>query len=70
MAHVSEELLDFLDVINTSSCGGHPPAQTQLQLDVSTSQEEQIVLQMLTDVIDWTTAQDSLSTVNIPVFQL
>ena len=64
MSYISEELIDFLDVINTLS-GGDCPPPTQPQLDVSTSKEERIVLQTLKDVISWAVTQESLSTVSI-----
>lgn len=56
--------MDFLDVIKTHSSGNCPPP-TQPQLDVSTSEEERIVLQTLKDVISWAEAQESLSKVSI-----
>ena len=64
MSYISEELIDFLDVIDTLS-GGDCPPPTQPQLDVSTSKEERIVLQTLKDVISWAVTQESLSTVSI-----
>lgn len=62
--YISEELMDFLNMIKTHSSGDCPPP-TKPQLNVSTSEEECIVLQTLKDVISWAETQESLSKVSI-----
>ena len=64
MSYISEELIDFLDVINTI-CGGDCSPPTQPQLNADTSEEECVVLQTLKDVISWAVTQESLNTVSI-----